>query len=256
MSGCRSRSALARKFEPVIGFDISQRRIAALRDGDDTTGEVDRGGACARRASRSPTIPTRSCEASFFIVTVPTPIDAERRPDLAPLASACGADRAASADRARSSFSNHRLSRRDRRGLRAAARRSLGPRARGSISSSATRPSASTPATSEHRLETIVKVVAGEDARDLERVAGVYGPVVEAGRAPRTSIEVAEAAKVIENTQRDLNIALMNELAMIFDRLGIRPSDVLRGGRRRSGISCRSRRAWSAATASASIPIT
>ena len=78
-----------------------------------------------------------------------------------------------------------------------------------------------------HRLETIVKIVAGEDEETLERVAAVYGQVVEAGLHRASSLEIAEAAKVIENTQRDLNIALMNELAIIFDRLGIPTREVL-----------------------------
>jgi UDP-N-acetyl-D-glucosamine/UDP-N-acetyl-D-galactosamine dehydrogenase len=83
------------------------------------------------------------------------------------------------------------------------------------------------PGDKEHTLERIVKVVAGEDAATLDRVAAAYGAIVEAGVHRAPSIQVAEAAKVIENTQRDLNIALMNELAIIFDRLGLRTADVL-----------------------------
>ncbi len=83
------------------------------------------------------------------------------------------------------------------------------------------------PGDKEHTLARIVKVVAGDDAATLEAVAGLYGKVVTAGVHKASSIKVAEAAKVIENTQRDLNIALMNELALIFDRLGIRTHDVL-----------------------------
>jgi len=83
------------------------------------------------------------------------------------------------------------------------------------------------PGDKQHRLETIVKIVAGEDEETLERVAGVYGRIIEAGIYRASSLEVAEAAKVIENTQRDLNIALMNELAIIFDRLGIPTKEVL-----------------------------
>jgi UDP-N-acetyl-D-galactosamine dehydrogenase len=78
-----------------------------------------------------------------------------------------------------------------------------------------------------HTLEKITKVVSGEDEKTLDRVASVYGAIIEAGVFRATSIKVAEAAKVIENTQRDLNIALMNELALIFDRMGIRTRDVL-----------------------------
>jgi UDP-N-acetyl-D-galactosamine dehydrogenase len=83
------------------------------------------------------------------------------------------------------------------------------------------------PGDKQHTLERITKVVSGEDDATLERVAAVYGAVVDAGVHRAASIKVAEAAKVIENTQRDLNIALMNELAIIFDRMGIRTSDVL-----------------------------
>ena len=83
------------------------------------------------------------------------------------------------------------------------------------------------PGDHEHRLESVVKVVAGEDAATLDRVARAYGAIIPAGIHRASSIRVAEAAKVIENTQRDLNIALMNELALIFDRLGLRTADVL-----------------------------
>jgi UDP-N-acetyl-D-galactosamine dehydrogenase len=83
------------------------------------------------------------------------------------------------------------------------------------------------PGDKEHTLERIVKVIAGEDDATTERIAKVYGKVVKAGLHRASSIRVAEAAKVIENTQRDLNIALMNELALIFDRMGLRTKDVL-----------------------------
>ena len=87
------------------------------------------------------------------------------------------------------------------------------------------------PGDKEHTLERIVKVVSGEDAATLERVADAYGAIIEAGVHRAPSIKVAEAAKVIENTQRDLNIALMNELAIIFDRMGIRTARRPGGGR-------------------------
>src|SRR6185436_11796725 len=83
------------------------------------------------------------------------------------------------------------------------------------------------PGDPEHTLERVVKVVAAEDEATLARVASVYGATVDAGIHRAPSIKVAEAAKVIENTQRDLNIALMNELAFIFERLGLRTADVL-----------------------------
>ena len=107
------------------------------------------------------------------------------------------------------------------------------------------------PGDKEHTLERITKVVSGEDAETLERVAAAYGAIVDAGVHRAPSIKVAEAAKVIENTQRDLNIALMNELAMIFDRMGIRTADVLAAAGTKWNF-LKFRPASSAVTASAS----
>ena len=217
--------ALARKCEPVIGFDISQQRIAALREGNDITGEVTRT-ALRETRLRLTDNPDTLAEASFLIVTVPTPIDAERRPDLGPLRSAC-------------SLIGPRLRRgsvvvfestvypgltREVCGPLLAKASGLEQRVGFKLGYS---PERINPGDKQHRLETIVKIVAGEDAETLERVAAVYGLIVEAGLYRASSIEVAEAAKVIENTQRDLNIALMNELAIIFDRLGISTKEVL-----------------------------
>ena len=112
------------------------------------------------------------------------------------------------------------------------------------------------PGDKEHTLTKITKVVSGDTPETLERVATVYGSVVAAGVHRASRIKVAEAAKVIENTQRDLNIALMNELALIFDSIGIDTHRRARGRRAPSGTSCRSGPASSAATASASIRTT
>ncbi|HUC71341.1 MAG TPA: nucleotide sugar dehydrogenase [Stellaceae bacterium] len=217
--------ALARKFAPVIGFDISGRRIAALRQGRDTTGEV---GAAALGDStlRLTDDPEALAAASFVIVTVPTPIDGERRPDLRPLSEACaliGPRLKPGAVVVFESTVYPGLTREvcgpllaKASGLRQGADFKLGYS-----------PERINPGDERHRLETIVKIVAGEDGETLERVAAVYGQIVEAGLHRASSLEVAEAAKVIENTQRDLNIALMNELAIIFDRLGIPTREVL-----------------------------
>jgi UDP-N-acetyl-D-glucosamine/UDP-N-acetyl-D-galactosamine dehydrogenase len=217
--------ALARKFAPVIGFDISGRRIAALRQGRDTTGEV---GAAALGDStlRLTDDPEALAAASFVIVTVPTPIDGERRPDLRPLSDACaliGPRLKPGAVVVFESTVYPGLTREvcgpllaKASGLRQGADFKLGYS-----------PERINPGDERHRLETIVKIVAGEDGETLERVAAVYGQIVEAGLHRASSLEVAEAAKVIENTQRDLNIALMNELAIIFDRLGIPTREVL-----------------------------
>jgi UDP-N-acetyl-D-glucosamine/UDP-N-acetyl-D-galactosamine dehydrogenase len=218
--------ALAKKFKPVIGFDISEQRITALRDAKDATGEVSE--AALRETTLRLTDEADVLnEASFFIVTVPTPIDSERRPDLSPLEGACeligprlmrdsvvvfestvypGLTR---------EFCGPLLARSS--GLKQGVDFKLGYS-----------PERINPGDEQHRLETIIKIVAGEDKETLERVADVYARIIEAGIYRVPSLEIAEAAKVIENTQRDLNIALMNELAIIFDRLGIPTIEVLR----------------------------
>jgi UDP-N-acetyl-D-galactosamine dehydrogenase len=217
--------ALAKNFEPVVGFDISERRITALRNAADTTGEVTEAVLRETRL-RVTDDPEALNEASFFIITVPTPIDAERRPDLAPLEAACALIgprlKAGSVVVFESTvypgltreFCGPRLA--TASGLRQGIDFKLGYS-----------PERINPGDKQHRLETIVKIVAGEDPETLERVAGVYARIVDAGVYRASSLEIAEAAKVIENTQRDLNIALMNELAIIFDRLGISTKEVL-----------------------------
>jgi UDP-N-acetyl-D-glucosamine/UDP-N-acetyl-D-galactosamine dehydrogenase len=217
--------ALAKKFEPVIGFDISQRRIAALRDARDATGEVDE--ATLRETKLRLTDDADALnEASFFIVTVPTPINAERRPDLSPLEAACsliGPRLRPGSVVVFESTVYPGLTREFCGPLLAA----LSGLEQGVDFKLGYSPERINPGDKQHRLETIVKIVAGEDEETLERVAGVYGRIIEAGIYRASSLEVAEAAKVIENTQRDLNIALMNELAIIFDRLGIPTKEVL-----------------------------
>src|SRR5215471_5684177 len=217
--------ALAKKFHPVIGFDISTRRIAALRRAEDRTGEV------AETALRETRLtftddPNTLNKASFFIVTVPTPIDVERRPDLSPLEAACaliGPHLQAGSVVVFESTVYPGLTR-EFCGPRLAAASGL---KRGIDFKLGYSPERINPGDKQHRLETIVKIVAGEDTETLERIAAVYGRIVEVGLYRASSIEVAEAAKVIENTQRDVNIALMNELAIIFDRLAIPTMEVL-----------------------------
>jgi len=217
--------ALAKKFDPVIGFDTSTRRIAALRRAEDRTGEV------AETALRETRLtftddPNTLNKASFFIVTVPTPIDVERRPDLSPLEAACaliGPHLQAGSVVVFESTVYPGLTR-EFCGPRLAAASGL---KRGIDFKLGYSPERINPGDKQHRLETIVKIVAGEDPETLDRVALVYSRIVDAGVYRASSLEVAEAAKVIENTQRDLNIALMNELAIIFDRLGISTNEVL-----------------------------
>jgi UDP-N-acetyl-D-galactosamine dehydrogenase len=166
----------------------------------------------------------RGC--TFFIVAVPTPIDSDRRPDLGPLLSATRVVGTALAPGAMVVYESTvypgvteeqcgpLLA--ETSGLRQSQDFKLGYS-----------PERINPGDKLHTFEKIVKVVSGEDTEARDRVARAYEAVVDAGVYLASSIKVAEAAKVIENTQRDLNIALMNELALIFDRMGIRTRDVL-----------------------------
>jgi UDP-N-acetyl-D-glucosamine/UDP-N-acetyl-D-galactosamine dehydrogenase len=217
--------ALAKKFAPVVGFDISERRIAELRDARDVTGEVTEAELRGTRLRLTGDADALG-EASFFVVTVPTPIDAGRRPDLAPLENACAliGPRLQPGSIVVFESTVYPGLTRGICGPLLAKASGLGQGIDFKLGYS---PERINPGDRDHRLETITKVVAGEDAVSLDRVAAVYGRIVEAGIHRAPSLEVAEAAKVIENTQRDLNVALMNELAIIFDRLGIPTREVL-----------------------------
>jgi UDP-N-acetyl-D-galactosamine dehydrogenase len=217
--------AFARSGAPVIGFDISKRRIEELRAGHDRTREVEPS-ELKQKMLALESDPAKLKAADFFIVTVPTPIDGANRPDLSALISAsetCGAAISKGAIVVYESTVYpgaieedcvpvlERASR-----MRAGADFTVGYS-----------PERINPGDKAHRFETIKKVVSGQDARTLDIIAGVYGSVVTAGIHRAPSIKVAEAAKVIENTQRDLNIAFMNELSEIFQKLGIDTGDVL-----------------------------
>ena len=217
--------AFAEHFEHVVGFDISARRVQQLQTGHDITGEVPqpRLQACGLKITDVPD-DLRGCD--FFVVTVPTPIDDTHRPDLSAIEAASklvGSVLSKGAIVVYESTVYPGLTEQhcgplleQVSGLRCGTDFTLGYS-----------PERINPGDTEHTFERIIKVVSGQDAATLEIVAGVYGAVVKAGIHQAPSIMVAEAAKVIENTQRDLNIALMNELAIIFDRLGIDTLDVL-----------------------------
>jgi len=217
--------AFARHFSPVIGFDVSKERVAELKGGIDRTGEVT-ADALRQSALRVTDDSADLGAASFFIVAVPTPIDRQRRPDLRSLETACRLIGPALKPGAVVVFEStvYPGLTREVCGPALAAASGLRPGLDFRLGYS---PERINPGDRAHRLESIVKVVAGEDTATLERVADAYGAVVPAGIHRAPSIEVAEAAKVLENTQRDLNIALMNELALILDRLGLRSADVL-----------------------------
>jgi len=217
--------AFARKFEGTVGFDISEARIDALRAKHDWTGEVDPEGL--ERSTLQLTcdpVALRGC--TLFIVAVPTPLDADKQPDLGPLLSATRTVGGALAPGAVVVYESTVYP-----GLTEEHCGPLLAETSGLAQSKDFKlgysPERINPGDKLHTFERIIKVVSGEDAETLERVAAAYEAVVDAGVHRASSIKVAEAAKVIENTQRDVNIALMNELALIFDRLDIRTQDVL-----------------------------
>lgn len=220
----------------VIGFDVDARRIEELQRGYDRTGEStteELQAATHLHASCNPD-DLRAC--TFFIVAVPTPVDEHKVPDLTPVvrASETVGKALAAAHAAGIKHAKPPVVVYESTVYPGVTEDICGPilervsglqRGEGFVLGYS--PERINPGDKEHTLERIVKVVSGEDAPTLERVAAVYGSVVHAGVFKAASIKVAEAAKVIENTQRDINIALMNELALIFDRIGIRTADVL-----------------------------
>ncbi len=217
--------AFADRFEGTVGFDVKQGRVDALRAGFDVTAEVEKE-RLLTSSLRVTADPADLAGVTFFVVTVPTPIDDSKRPDLTAMIKASETVGRVLKPGAVVVYEStvypgvteeicgpvlERIS-----GLRCGIDFTLGYS-----------PERINPGDREHTLERIVKVVSGQDAATLDRVAAAYGAIVTAGVHRAPTIKVAEAAKVIENTQRDLNIALMNELAMIFDRLGINTRDVL-----------------------------
>ena len=217
--------ALGRAFPGTVGFDIDDAKISRLRQGVDTTGEAE-SAELAESEVKFTSDPSDLAGATFIIVAVPTPIDSDRRPDLRPVISA-----------------SRSVGKVLEPGTVVVYESTVYPGVTEDVCGPvleevsglksgvdfklAYSPERINPGDKEHTLSRIVKVVAAQDDETLDRVAAVYEAVVDAGVYRASSIRVAEAAKVIENTQRDLNIALMNELAIIFDRLGINTIEVL-----------------------------
>jgi len=211
---------------PTVGFDIRQRRIDELKKGHDETREVTSEQLAAASKLTLTADPEALAECTFYIVAVPTPIDGNNRPDLGPMISA-------------SKTIGPHLKKGDIVVYESTVYPGVTEEVCGPILDELSglrngtdyflgySPERINPGDKEHTFERIMKVVSGQTPEALDRVARVYASVVAAGVHRAPSIKVAEAAKVIENTQRDLNIALMNELALIFDRMGIRTADVL-----------------------------
>jgi UDP-N-acetyl-D-galactosamine dehydrogenase len=217
--------AFARRFPETVGFDVHREKVDELRRGHDRNHE--QAGEVLRATTLKMTSdPADLKDCTLFVVAVPTPVDKNNVPDLSPVERASETVGRVLSKGAVVVYEStvypgvtedvcgpilERVS-----GLKRGADFTLGYS-----------PERINPGDKDHTLEKITKVVSGEDAATLERVAGAYSAIVDAGVHRAPSIKVAEAAKVIENTQRDLNIALMNELAIIFDRIGIRTADVL-----------------------------
>ncbi len=209
----------------VIGFDISVKKIEQLKRGVDETGELTSADLASTRIDYTMDA-ARLKEAAFLIVTVPTPIDDHNKPDLTPVISAT---RTIGRNLSKGSIIVYESTvypgvtedvcvplLEQESGLTCGVDFKVGYS-----------PERINPGDKIHTVDKIVKVVSGQDAETCETVAGVYEMVVAAGVHRAASIKVAEAAKVIENTQRDLNIALMNELAIIFNKMEIPTLEVL-----------------------------
>ena len=219
---------LAKHFQ-VVGFDLNARKVAVLQAGRDPVGESGDAAVAARLADRSfsataDAAALRSCR--FVIIAVPTPVDGAKRPDFAPLIGASGLIGRNLAPGAVLVYESTVYPGATEEVCIPVVERESGKRA-GVDFAFGYSPERINPGDREHTVEKIRKVVSGMDRPTSDCVAAVYGTAITAGVFAAASVKVAEAAKVIENTQRDLNIALMNELALIFHRLGIDTLDVL-----------------------------
>jgi UDP-N-acetyl-D-galactosamine dehydrogenase len=216
----------AKKYQ-TIGFDINEDRISELRSGKDSTLEVDTAELqdCSQLSFSND--PADLSAASIYVVTVPTPIDEHKRPDLRAVAMAC--------DTVGELLKPGDLVIFESTVYPGVTEEFCVPRLEQHSGLVFNRdfhvgysPERINPGDKEHRLSDIVKVTSGSTPETADIVDALYASIIAAGTHKAESIKVAEAAKVIENTQRDVNIALMNELAMIFDRLGIETDHVLK----------------------------
>lgn len=211
---------------PTVGFDMSEEKVRAYRAFYDPTGEVSTDDLKTAALLQATTNPEEIAKADFIVVAVPTPIDDAHQPDFRPLVGA-----------------SELIGRYMKRGATVVYESTVYPGATEEICIPVLEkysdmkwkqdffvgysPERINPGDKEHTLTKIVKVVSGDTPETLDTVAHMYSSVVAAGVHRASSIKVAEAAKVIENTQRDLNIALVNELSLIFHRIGIDTDEVL-----------------------------
>jgi len=215
------------KIGPTIGFDLSVTKVESYKEFIDPAGEVSTEQLRAARHLSVTTDPAELAKADYILIGVPTPVDIAHVPDFAPLISA-----------------SETVGKHMKRGAIVIYESTVYPGATEEVCIPVLEkfsgmkwkddfhvgfsPERINPGDKEHTLTNVMKVVSGDDAETLARVAAMYETVVKAGVHRASSLKVAEAAKVIENTQRDLNIALMNELAIIFDKIGIDTLEVLK----------------------------
>jgi len=211
----------------TLGFDLSAAKVENYRNFIDPTGEVSSDELRAAGYLEVGTDPALLGEADFIIVAVPTPVDHAHNPDFAPLAAATRTVGQAMKPGAIVVFESTVYPGATEEVCIPILESASGLRWKADFHVGFS-PERINPGDKEHTLATILKVVSGDDDDTLDKIARLYESVVDAGVYRASSIKVAEAAKVIENTQRDLNIALMNELAIIFDKIGIDTLDVLR----------------------------
>ncbi|MDD9720466.1 Vi polysaccharide biosynthesis UDP-N-acetylglucosamine C-6 dehydrogenase TviB [Sulfitobacter sp. PR48] len=212
---------------PVVGFDISAERIADLRAGRDRTRETSAEELAEARHLGFATDPAEIADCTIYIVTVPTPIDAHKHPDLGPLRGAAETVSRVLKPGDLVIFESTVYPGATEEDCVPILERGSGLRFNVDFFCGYS-PERINPGDKLHRLPDIRKVTAGSTAEAADRVDALYAQIITAGTYKAESIRVAEAAKVIENTQRDLNIALMNELAIIFGRMGIDTDAVLR----------------------------
>jgi UDP-N-acetyl-D-galactosamine dehydrogenase len=220
------------KSVPTIGFDINENRVRELQDGHDRTGETPPTELKAEKLRLS-SDPTCLRGVPFIIVAVPTPIDRAKRPDLSPLVQAsqivgCNLKRAR--EKPIIVYESTVYPGCTEEICVAILEKESGLSAQQDFKVGYS-PERINPGDREHTLDKVVKVVAGQDEETTEMMARVYGLVAKAGVYKAPNIRTAEAAKVIENVQRDLNIALMNELSLLFHRLGLDTHEVLKAAR-------------------------
>jgi UDP-N-acetyl-D-galactosamine dehydrogenase len=210
----------------TIGFDIATKKVARLKNHEDVTGEVSREDL---QAARHLTITDNAEEirkADFVIIAVPTPVNDARQPDFSPLEGASKIVGKNLKHGATVIYESTVYPGTTEEICVPILERCSGMRWKQDFHVGYS-PERINPGDKDHTFTKILKVVSGDDAETLEKVADLYASVVKAGVHKASSIKVAEAAKVIENTQRDLNIAFVNELSIIFDKLGIDTTEVL-----------------------------